>query len=94
MRHSVRVHTALHLYMSVTVEADPRALKNIPEKPLAFAVPRLQGTASVFPRYGLGMKHKPTAFLQESPTEGQDREEKRTWEQVQDPRPQILRWKE
>lgn len=72
-RHFVRVHTALHLYMSVTVEADPRALENVPEKPLAFAVPRLQDMASVLPRYGLGLKHKPTVFLQESPTAGQGR---------------------
>lgn len=45
--------------MAVTVEADPKSLENIPEKPLASAVPRLQSMVSELQRYVSRVKHKP-----------------------------------
>lgn len=71
--------------MAATVEADPKPLENIPEKPLASAAPRLQSTVSELQRYDSRVKHKPSMeFLQEGVTEGQDAEEKEgSEEQVQ-----------
>lgn len=45
--------------MAVTVEADPKFKENIPEKPLASAVPRLQSMVSELQRYSFRVKHKP-----------------------------------
>ena len=49
----------MHLYMAVTVEADPKPLENIPEKPLASAAPRLQSMVLELQRYSSRVKPKP-----------------------------------